>query len=97
MIAMSNAASRPPSRRPLRLGLVAGLSLAAALLLADAGSAKSNNVSSAGGHVRSGVRRCDPPPCPAKAAVKSQQPPSVWSGSTKPTEGNKTNQGGPIH
>ena len=29
-----------------------------------------------------------------KASVKSQQPPSVWSGSTKPTEGNKT---GPKH
>jgi hypothetical protein len=97
---MSNALSRSPaSGRLLRLGLVAGLSCAATLLPADAGSAKDNHVSSAGGAAatRSGVRRCDPPPCPAKAAVKSQQPPSVWSGSTKPTEGSKTNKGGPIH
>ena len=76
---------------------IAGLSFAATLLLADAGSAKSNHGSSANGATRSVARRCDPPPCPAKADVKSQQPPSVWSGSTKPTEGTKTNTGGPIH
>lgn len=32
-----------------------------------------------------------------RAAVKSQQPPPVWSGSTRPIEGNKTNKPGPIH
>jgi hypothetical protein len=97
-ITMPNAAARLRTRRLLRLSL----SLAATLLLADAGSAKSNHGSSAGGAAASSqagpvVRRCDPPPCPAKPAVKSQQPPSVWSGSTKPTEGNTTNKGGPIH
>jgi hypothetical protein len=43
---------------------------------------------------------CGPPPSGGqkKASVKAQQPPSVWSGSTHPTDGNKTNKGGgPIH
>jgi hypothetical protein len=87
------------SRRLLRRGLVAGLAFAATLLLADAGSAKSNHGSSSGGAAATppAARRCDPPPCPAKATVKSQQPPSVWSGSMKPTEGNTTSKPGPIH
>jgi hypothetical protein len=90
---MSNVGSRRVSRRLLRLGAIAGLAFAAMLLPADSGSAKSNRASSVGGT----ARRCDPPPCPAKAAVKSQQTPSVWSGSTKPTEGNTSNKGGPVH
>ena len=32
-----------------------------------------------------------------QADVKSQQPPTVWSGSTRPTGGNNTNKSGPIH
>jgi len=42
---------------------------------------------------------CGPVPSSGqtKASVKSQQPPPVWSGGTRPTDGNKTNKSGPIH
>jgi hypothetical protein len=32
-----------------------------------------------------------------KAVVEAQQPPPVWSGSTRPIEGNQTHKGGPVH
>jgi hypothetical protein len=61
-----------PSRPLARLGLVAGLSLVATLVLADRGSAAGHHV--AGGNaasaqihqLQSPARRCDPPPCPMR-------------------------------
>jgi hypothetical protein len=78
-IAMANAAARTPaSRRLARLGVIAGLCLAATLLLVDPGSAARGHLSSAGGaaasignaqqsrQAQSSARHCDPPPCPVR-------------------------------